>query len=182
MLSVKRVLKAAVVVVVVSVLKPTSGVFSWLVTAVAVGDLLGAYEQLGAGVAAHLDAEFLSLPDAPLLILATDISPEPAAPLSYLRAAGGRPAVLYVDTAVPGAKPAIASFLQHAQPGMHLQDSLQRAANLPRFRRFNMEPAFVEGWGLYAATLGEELDLYPDEAAKSQLAALRMRCAPRFRA
>jgi uncharacterized protein (DUF885 family) len=145
--------------------------------AMAVGDLLSAYEQMSAEVAGHLDTEFSSLTDAPLSIVATDISGEPAAPLFYLRAAGTRAAILYVDSAVSGAKPAIASFLEHAQPGLHLQDSLQRAANLPRFRRFNMEPAFVEGWGLYAATLGEELGLYTDEAAKSQLAALQMRCA-----
>jgi uncharacterized protein (DUF885 family) len=147
--------------------------------ALPLSDLLGAYAQLRAQAAAHLGAEFLSLPDAPLFILATDIAREPATPLSYAPAAadGRRPAFLYIDTTVPGAKPAIASFLQHALPGMHLQDSLQRAASLPRFRRFNVEPAFVEGWGLYAAALGEELGLYADEAAKTQLAALEMRCA-----
>jgi uncharacterized protein (DUF885 family) len=142
-------------------------------------DLPGAYEQLRAGAAAHLGAEFSSLPDAPLVILATDIAREPATPLSYAPAAADdeRPAVLYLDTSMRGARPAIASFLEHALPGMHLQDSLQRAANLPRFRRFNVEPAFVEGWGLYAATLGAELGLYTDEAANAQLAALEMRCA-----
>jgi uncharacterized protein (DUF885 family) len=145
--------------------------------ALPLSDLLGALELLRAEVATHLGTEFLGLPDAPLSILATDISRAPASPLWYLRAADGRPAILYIDTTVPVAKPAIASFLQHTLPGMHLQDSLQRAANLPRFRRFNMEPAFVEGWGLYAATLGEELGVYTDEAAKSQLAALEMRCA-----
>jgi len=48
---------------------------------------------------------------------------------------------------------------------------------LPRFRRFGFEPAFVDGWGLYAASLGEELGLYPDDAAKSGELVRQIACA-----
>ncbi len=143
-----------------------------------VGDLLNAYQQLGAQASMHLDMVLASPPEVPLDILATDLSREPASPLFYVHAAGGRrSAVLFADTAVPLAKPAVASFLQHAIPGMHLQSVVQQTADLPRFRRFAVEPAFVEGWGLYAASLGEEMGLYAEPDAKAQFEALQMHCA-----
>jgi uncharacterized protein (DUF885 family) len=143
-----------------------------------VGDLLNAYQQLGAQAAMHLDTVLASPPEVPLDILATDLSREPASPLFYVHAGSGkRSAVLYVDTSAPLQKPAVASFLQHAVPGMHLQSVVQQAADLPRYRRFNVEPAFAAGWGLYAASLGEEMDLYADPGIKAQFAALQMHCA-----
>jgi uncharacterized protein (DUF885 family) len=37
---------------------------------------------------------------------------------------------------------------------------------LPRFRRFGAEPAFVDGWALYAQSLGAEMGLSVEPAAK----------------
>ena len=48
---------------------------------------------------------------------------------------------------------------------------------MPRFRRFGAEPAFTEGWGLYAASLGDALGEYTDESAKMDAASAQMRCA-----
>jgi uncharacterized protein (DUF885 family) len=72
----------------------------------------------------------------------------------------------------------IVSFLQEEIPGRHYQSALQYArADLPKFRRFGSEPAFVDGWALYAESLGEELGLYRDDAAKRKALLGQLKCA-----
>ena len=74
--------------------------------------------------------------------------------------------------------PAAALFLRAALPGHHFQIATQEArADLPRFRRFGGDPGFVEGWGLYAASLGEELGLYRDAESKFSALAAQLSCA-----
>jgi uncharacterized protein (DUF885 family) len=79
---------------------------------------------------------------------------------------GKRPGIFYVNTYDLPSRPTYvmeAIYLHEAVPGHHFQLSIaQEAERLPRFRRFAREPAYVEGWGLYAETLGSELGLYAD--------------------
>lgn len=63
--------------------------------------------------------------------------------------------------------PMEAVFLHEAIPGHHYQISLQLENKaLPEFRRTNFSPAFVEGWGLYAESLGSLLGCYTDPYQK----------------
>ena len=146
-------------------------------------DLLGAYQSLKAEVAEAAPALFIAFPRAEFGIRSVEAYREAFAPaLSYLPRApnGMTPAVLYVNTA-RGAHPALAlpsQYLREAVPGHHYQLELQRErVDLPRFRRFGGAAAFVEGWGLYAAALGEELKMYRDPEAKFGSLLAQLDCA-----
>lgn len=77
---------------------------------------------------------------------------------------GSRAGVFYLNTYDLSARPTWAKgalVLHEAVPGHHYQIALQREMEaLPQFRRFGGETAFIEGWGLYAESLGNELNVY----------------------
>ncbi|MGH9118173.1 MAG: DUF885 domain-containing protein [Acidimicrobiales bacterium] len=92
----------------------------------------------------------------------------PDAPGAYYyspAADGSRPGAYFVNTYEPETKTRYetASVAAHeAIPGHHLQLAISiELDNLPKFQRFSeRHSAFVEGWGLYAERLGDEMGLY----------------------
>lgn len=81
---------------------------------------------------------------------------------------GSRPGMYFVNTADPGNKNRFetASVAYHeAIPGHHLQLAIATELDdVPAFQRLSHgNTAYVEGWGLYAERLAEEMGLYTDD-------------------
>ena len=118
---------------------------------------------------ATLPKLFVTLPKSKLEIRPTPaLTEKGAARGSYSRGApdGTRPGVFNFNAYdLPSRKtPGIETlYLHEGAPGHHFQISLaQENAALPDFQRFGGNTAYVEGWGLYAETLGRELGVYTD--------------------
>ena len=129
--------------------------------------LINRYRQVQQQVNARLPQVLDTLPKSTLDVRA--VEPEralTAAAAAYQPSAAGQPGVLYVNTRdLPSRKRwnVPVQYLHEAIPGHHVQLGLQQElAKLPRFRRLGGDLAFVEGWGLYAETLGEDLGIYTD--------------------
>ena len=131
--------------------------------------LLDGYNAIRARVDAAVPKLFSLTPRSPF-----EIRPVPAyseeneAAGSYRQGTpdGTRPGVFFVNTfdlpsrTTPGME---TLFLHEAIPGHHFQISLaQENEALPNFMRFNGNTAFVEGWALYAESLGPELGMFAD--------------------
>jgi len=133
-------------------------------------DLIGAYEAIREMVSSRLEQLFGRMPKSQFEIRTIEPFREGAAPSQYWSAApdGSRPGIFYINAAGIATSPRRASeplYLHEAVPGHHFQISLQQERDdLPRFQRFADYTAFIEGWALYAESLGFELGLYQQPA------------------
>jgi uncharacterized protein (DUF885 family) len=128
--------------------------------------LVKGYEAIRQKVMPQLTKLFGHFPHATFEIRTVEQFREKSSPSQYAAATpdGSRPGVFYVNASsieINPRRPSEALFLHEAIPGHHFQISIQREQQrLPRFRRFVDYNAFVEGWALYAESLGPELGLY----------------------
>ena len=80
-----------------------------------------------------------------------------------------RPGYYYVNTYDLKSRPMwemVALTLHEAVPGHHLQAALTQELRIPPWRKYQLNTAFLEGWALYAESLGDEMGLYEDPYAK----------------
>jgi uncharacterized protein (DUF885 family) len=110
---------------------------------------------------------FGRLPVTPCVVVPMAPHEQEHSTIAYYRepaADGGRPGSYYVNASAPQTRPryeAEALAFHESVPGHHLQIAIgQELTGLPAFRRHGEVTAFVEGWGLYAERLADEMGIY----------------------
>jgi len=132
-------------------------------------EVLDAFENIHKRMEPNLKKLFTKVPKTPFEIRQTEAFRAASASAEYNAgsADGSRPGIFYVPI-LDATKFNITSgmeslFLHEAIPGHHYQISLaQENTSLPKFRRFEVDNAYAEGYALYCESLGKELGLFTD--------------------
>lgn len=131
-------------------------------------EVIESFNQIRERVDLRIDSLFQLAPRAGFNVRRTEAFREASASAEYTPGSkdATRPGIFYVP--IPNASSYNrvhdeALFLHEAIPGHHFQLSLQQEnQNLPEFLHPESMGVFVEGWALYAESLGKELGVYED--------------------
>jgi uncharacterized protein (DUF885 family) len=136
-------------------------------------DLLVAYRDICKRADPVLPRLFGTLPRLPYGVVPVPPYAEKSQTTAYYEPgspAAGRPGQFFANTYDLKARPRWemeALSLHEAVPGHHLQIALaQEMPDMPEFRKHSFYTAYVEGWGLYAESLGGEMGFYQDPYAR----------------
>lgn len=128
--------------------------------------ILNYYRAITPRIQPQLSQMFNRVPQTPFEVREVEAFRAATAAAHYFAGSleQGRPGIFYVpilDASKTQSRESL--FLHEAIPGHHYQISLQYENKaLPGFRRYGFSTAYMEGWGLYAESLGKELGVYTD--------------------
>ncbi len=131
--------------------------------------LLRAYRDIAKRIDPELIHFFGKLPRLPYGVVPVPAYMEKSQTTAYYQGGSlksGRPGYFFANTYDLKTRPKwemVPLTMHEAVPGHHLQISLaQELDEMPEFRKHGSYTAFVEGWGLYAESLGEDMGFYKD--------------------
>lgn len=135
--------------------------------------LLSAYRDIAKRADPELARLFGHLPHTPYGVKAVPDAIAPSQTTAYYdpgSLVAGRPGYMFANTYKLESRPRWemeALTMHEAVPGHHIQISVaQELEGLPEFRKNSSYTAFVEGWALYAESIGEDMGFYKDPYSK----------------